>query len=66
METRNGERERERERGWKKEQMRQKAITRLEIEKRNQIKWRKVKFKDCADFRSKDEWTVAFRAPHLL
>ena len=48
------ERERERERGWKKEQMRQKAITRLEIEKRNQIKWRKVKFKDCANFRSKN------------
>jgi hypothetical protein len=31
----------ERERGWKNEQMRRKAITPLEIEKRNQRKLRK-------------------------
>ena len=60
METQNGQR------GWKNEQMRRKAITRLEIEKRNQRKWRKVNYKDCANCRSKDEWSVAFRGSTFI
>jgi hypothetical protein len=54
------------EKGWKAEQTRQQAITGLEIENRNQRKWRKVYYKNRTKCRSNREWILAFQCSTFI